>query len=68
MNRNQFLRKLKRYCKESDRSFEWKPGEGRGGHGTVYVDDRKTILKTGELPNDYVSAVLKQLGLGKGAI
>ena len=68
MNRDQFLRALKRYCKLNKGIFEWKPGEGKGSHGTIYVNGRKTILKSGELPRDYVNVVLKQLGLDKDAI
>ena len=68
MNRDQFLRSLRLYCKRSANSYDWRPGEGKGSHGTVYVNDRKTIVKSGELPNDYVSAVLKQLGLDRGSL
>ena len=68
MNRDQLLRALKVYCKRNANSYDWRPGEGKGSHGTVYVDGRKTIVKSGELPRDYVNAVLKQLGLEKDSL
>ena len=68
MNRDQFLRALKKHCKLNESFFEWRLGEGKGSHGTIYVNGKKTILKSGELPRDYVNVVLKQLGLDKDAI
>ncbi len=68
MNRDQFLRALRHYCKQNTNVYHWRPGEGKGSHGTVYVDGRKTIVKNGELPKGYVNAVLKQLGLDKDSL
>ena len=68
MNRDQFLRPLRKHCKRHTMFYDWKPGEGKGSHGTVYIDSWKNILKGGELPKDCVNAVLKQLGLEKDSI
>lgn len=68
MNRDQFLRALRKHCKRNASSYDWQPGEGKGSHGTVYVDGRKTIVKSGELPKDYVTTVLKQLGLDRDSL
>lgn len=68
MNRAQFLRTLRKHCRESGKVFDWQSSEGKGSHGTVYVDGRKTIVKDGELPRVYVDAVLKQLGIDKSAL
>ena len=50
MNRDQFRRALKKYCREHNKSYDWRLGEGKGSHGTVYVDGVKTIVQSGELP------------------
>ena len=68
MNRDQFLRALRQHCKRNTNHYDWRPGEGKVSHGTVYVNGRKTIVKSGELPKDYVNAVLKQLGLDRGSL
>ena len=68
MKREQFLRKLKEYARSNGMLYGWRPGEGKGSHGSVYVNGRKTIVKSGELPRIYIDAVLKQLGLGKDVI
>lgn len=68
MNRAQFLRALRKHCRDNGRTFDWQSGEGKGSHGTVYVDGRRTIVKDGELPRVYVDAVLKQLGIDKGVL
>ena len=68
MNRQQFLRKLKKHCKDNNKSYDWSSLKGKGSHGTVYVEGKKTVVQDGELSNDYIGAVLKQLGLEKSAI
>ncbi len=35
MNRDQFLRALRHYCKQNANVYHWRPGEGKGSHGTV---------------------------------
>jgi len=68
MNRGQLLRKLKKHCRNAAIRYDWNSGEGKGSHGTVYIGDLKTVIKNGELTNDYIDALLKQLGLKKGIV
>ena len=68
MNRDAFLRDLRRYGKKSGLAVSFNPGKGKGGHGTVQVGDKATIVKSGELSNVYVQLILKQLGLPKDAL
>jgi hypothetical protein len=68
MKREQFLSALRRWCRTNDRAFRVDTVAGKGSHIKVYVDDRGTIVKGGELSPIYVQLVLKQLGLPKGVL
>lgn len=68
MDRKQMLRALSAYCTDNELSFRFEKSEGKGSHGTVYVGERKTIVKKGKLTRDYKNLVLKQLGLEKDII
>ena len=68
MKRRQFLRELKKWCRKNKVDYHWKPGEGKGSHGTVYVGSKKTTVKDGELTPTYIEVVLGQLGLSKDTI
>lgn len=68
MKRKQFLKKLNKYARKSDITYRWRKDEGKGSHGTVYLGATKTVVKHGELSNDYIDVVLTQLGIGKDVI
>lgn len=68
MTRDALLRALRRYCRAKGLAFYFNPGKGKGGHGTVYVGEVFTIVKSGDLSNINVQTVLKQLGLPKDAL
>lgn len=68
MNRDALIRELRSYSRKSRLDFDFNPGRGKGGHGTVQVGERFTVVKSGELTKVYVQVVLKQLGLAKDAI
>lgn len=68
MNREQLCRKIKKYCRKHDIPFKWDPGEGKGSHGSVYVNGRRSILQSGELKNFYIYDVLDHLGIPRDAI
>lgn len=68
MNRAQFRRKLKKYCRKHGLTYEWEPGEGKGSHGAVYVDGRRTTVQSGELQNFYVDDILDYFGIPRGSI
>lgn len=68
MDRKQFLRDFKAHCFDNGLSFRFEKSEGKGSHGTVYVGDRKTIVKKGKLTRGYRNLILKQLGFDKDTI
>ncbi len=63
MTREQFLSRLRRFCRKTDRSFDVNKRQGKGAHYIVYVDDRKTTVQSGELTPQHVRTLLKQLDL-----
>jgi hypothetical protein len=64
VNRDAFLRDLRRYCRKTGRSFEWIAVRGKGGHGIVTVDGLSTVAQT----TLHIETILKQLGLPKDAV
>ena len=68
MDRKQFLRDLSASCSDKGIPCRFEKSEGKGSHGTVYVGERKTIVKKGKLTRGYRKLVLKQLGLEKDSI
>lgn len=67
MDREAFIRRLRRYCRRENLSFSWDPRTGKGGHGRVTVQGRFTTVQT-DLTPGRVETILKQLGLPKDVI
>ncbi|GJD65200.1 hypothetical protein MPEAHAMD_5387 [Methylobacterium frigidaeris] len=68
MERKQFLRALKRYCRKNGLRYDWNSDEGKGSHGTVYVGNRKSTVPDADLPRYYINDILSQLGVGPDAL
>jgi len=65
MKGSEFLKKLKALAKRKCWSYEWRPNEGKGSHGALYVNGQKTIVRNvkDELKTGTFHAMLKQLGI-----
>lgn len=64
MNRDQFLRALRSYCKANGLDAPaFNARHGKGGHGRITVGGKFTTAKTGEIGRPLHKAMLKQLGL-----
>ena len=68
MKREQFLSRLRRYCRKKGLALRVDEERGKGSHTTVYVGERLTILKSGDLSPLEVRTILKQLDLPPGAL
>ena len=68
MTRTRLVKQVRRWAKDHDVSFEVDEIKGKGSHVRVFVGDRSTIVKHGELSSAYVDLVLKQLGIPKDEI
>ncbi len=67
MNRTAFLRELNAYCRSAGLEYRFDAAHGKGGHGRVYVGDKFTTVKSGEISNVVKQGLLKQLGVPKDA-
>lgn len=65
MKGSEFLKKLKTLAGRNGWHYEWRPDEGKGSHGALYVNGRKTIVRNlkDELKTGALHAMLKQLGI-----
>ena len=69
MNRSQFLRALRKYCKANGLPApELDLTHGKGGHGEISIGERFTTIPSGELKKPLQEGILKQLGLPKDAV
>ena len=46
-------------------TFAFDPERGKGSHGRVYIGDRFTTVKYGEIAPDLLADMLKQLGINR---
>ena len=68
MNRDQFLRALRAYCRAQKLPAPvFVKAHGKGGHGRVYVGEKFTTIRSGEIGKGLHKAMLLQLGLPENA-
>ncbi len=67
MKRDQFVRRVRKYCRKHGLIVSVDAARGKGSHVTVQIGDRRTIVKDGELAPGYVRLILRQLGLPEDA-
>ena len=63
MNREQFLRRARRYARRNGLEYDFNPVHGKGSHGTLRIGGRLTRVQTGEIPRRTLLAMLRQLGI-----
>ncbi len=65
VNGAEFIRRAKRYARESGLKFRFESGRGKGSHGMPYLGDKATVLKREEISKALLHAMLKKLGIEK---
>lgn len=65
MNGTDFVRRARRYARKVGKPFRFDPRHGKGSHGVLYVGDRRTTVKHGELKPGAFQSMLKQLDIPK---
>lgn len=65
MTGTEFVRRIRRYARKTGKRYFFEPAHGKGSHGTLYVNGRRTIVKRGEISKGMLAAMLKQLGIEK---
>lgn len=63
MKREALIRELRAIAKKKNLFFEVITREGKGSHYRVYLGDKATTLKSGEIDPFLVKSIKKQLGL-----
>ncbi len=65
VDHKELLRKLKHYAHKEGLEYYWEALRGKGGHGTLHLGQRFTVIPTGkgELKTGTRAGILKQLGL-----
>ena len=65
LNGTEFVRRARRYARKTDLEMRFDPSRGNGSHGLLYVGQRRTVVKRGELKPGTFRAMLKQLGISE---
>lgn len=70
MRGNEFIRRAQKYAKAHGLRCTWHPDLGKGSHGLLILDDRRTVVRNAkdELKRGTFHAMLKQLGLSSDDI
>ena len=63
MNGAQFIRRARKWAKAHDVVARVESSRGKGGHQMLYLGERLTTVKTGEIQSGLFNAMLKQLGI-----
>lgn len=63
MNRNEFLRRARRYARNNELDYYFNPQQGKGSHGAVYVGGVRTFVPEGEIRPGTLFSILKELGI-----
>ncbi|MDF2994659.1 MAG: type toxin-antitoxin system HicA family toxin [Xanthobacteraceae bacterium] len=69
MNRDDFIRALRKYCRKNGMRFEVETKLGKGSHYRIAVEDKKTTLPNGDYSPRGAARnyICKQLGLDPAA-
>ena len=63
MNSREFVRRARRYARETGQAFRFDSAHGKGSHGRLYIGSRFTTVKRGELSRGMLAAMLRQLDI-----
>ena len=63
MNRNEFLRRARRYARRNGLEHSFEPDEGKGNHGAFYLGNRRTLVPEGEIRKGTLFSMLKELNI-----
>jgi len=61
VNRDQFLKQVRKFAKANQLEFRLDKKRGKGSHITVYLDDKSTVIPSGELKKGTLISIKKKL-------
>ena len=65
MNGREFTRRARRYARRTGQSFYLDTKRGKGSHVTIYIGDRDTVVKYGEIQPPMLFSMLRRLGIDR---
>ena len=65
MKAAEFIRRARRYSRQSGFEFQYDPRRGKGSHGRIFLGDRLTAIKSGNktIGTGLLRKMLKDLGI-----
>ena len=63
MNRNEFLRRARRYARRNGLDYGFNSERGKGSHILVSLGDRQTFVPEGEIRAGTLFSILKDLDI-----
>ncbi len=65
MNGREFVRRARRYARKTGKEIRFDQRRGKGSHGTLYLGNRHTMVKHGEISKGVLAIMLKHLGIDR---
>ncbi len=65
MKGREFVRRARRYARETGEEFRFDRRRGKGSHGTLYLGNHHTMVKHGEISKGVLATMLKHLGIDR---
>lgn len=65
MTGKEFVRRARRYAKQTGQACRFESGHGKGSHGLLYIGPQRTVVSNGELKRGTLRAMLRQLNIRK---
>ena len=65
MNGREFTRRARRYARRTGQSFYLDTHRGKGSHVILYIGERRTVVKYGEIQPPMLFSMLRQLGIDR---
>ncbi len=65
MNGREFVRRARRYARKTGKEIRFDRRRGKGSHGTLYLGNRHTMVKHGEISKGVLATMLKHLGIDR---
>ena len=65
MNGREFVRRARRYARKTGEECRFDQRRGKGSHGTLYLGNRHTMVKHGEISKGVLATMLKHLGIDR---
>ena len=65
MNGREFVSRARRYARRTGQGFRFDARRGKGSHGMLYVGERRTVVRHGELKPGTLRNMLRQLEIRK---